>query len=164
MSVQQFRDSLRRIAYKADESEIKDLIESLKDARTDQVDLKPLSVMLDKISKNKTINLKDDRQVVDRIAKFPINVKKCLNEIEHLLQSTNMTVDEFFHYLDKDGNQHVDRKEFVDGILVRMQNNKNTQRADLGALFDHLDHNNDGDLTKNEFASFIKGLDLTKAN
>jgi Ca2+-binding EF-hand superfamily protein len=62
--------------------------------------------------------------------------------------------------LDNDGNGNIDRFEFVNGI-TRMDLTGIEDKRELKDLFDFMDANGDEELSRDEFACYIKGAEKT---
>lgn len=69
-----------------------------------------------------------------------------------------MDAGEFFKYLDSNNDGVVDRFEFVNGI-DKMGLQGEIDKRDLKDLFDFMDANGDEELSRDEFACYIKGAE-----
>lgn len=90
-----------------------------------------------------------------RIDLMPAGVMKVINGLEEHMRKHMMSIDEFFKIMDKDNNGKLDKPEFV--AKIGQLKLPGVMQSDLGSAFDHLDLNDDGDLTNHEFGLYLKG-------
>ena len=70
-----------------------------------------------------------------------------------------MTADEFFNQIDK-GTGKISREEFIRGLTQQRELFFNQQQA--ARMFEALDRDNCGDMSRNEFKMHIEGIKHTK--
>ena len=98
------------------------------------------------------------------VAKAAINdpiVKGTLEKICSHLKKTQRTSEEIWDKWDHNKDGRIDRYEFVQGFSTMKNELQITEQA-AGKLFDALDVDHNGTLTKNEFCTHIDGVQQTR--
>lgn len=80
-----------------------------------------------------------------------------MNRLSDFLIKNNITIDQFHKQLDTDKDGHLQRDEFVSGIKSTIKEAGLFTDADLQAMFEAMDINQDGQISANEFALYIQG-------
>lgn len=83
-----------------------------------------------------------------------------LDNIQKYLVNKNISLPDFHKALDKNKDGQIQLSEWVTKMTEFQI--PGIQVADLTIVFEHLDVNDDGELSLNEMSLFIKGLELKK--
>lgn len=151
-----FKERLNLLKFPYKEEELQDLYRHLGTGNSKNVDVKPI----EKYMKNMKAGSTNAEQAALSRLDGPANqrVKNTLEMIQRNLNKKGMDAGEFFKYLDSNNDGVVDRFEFVNGI-DKMGLQGEIDKRDLKDLFDFMDANGDEELSRDEFACYIKGAE-----
>lgn len=96
-----------------------------------------------------------------RLGRFDAKVQAYLQRISDYLKKESLSSADLHHRLDADGDGRVDKREFV--TRMRELAVPGLLPQDLGLVFDSLDVNDDGALSLSEFALYLEGAQLNRA-
>ena len=71
-----------------------------------------------------------------------------------------MTSDEFYSQLVRSDGAKLTREEFIRGLTLHRELSFNNQQA--GRIYEALDADGSGDISRNEFKIYIEGIKQTK--
>jgi Ca2+-binding EF-hand superfamily protein len=106
------------------------------------------------------VKVADTTAAGKKASAFDPSVKSALESISKYLKTNNRTSDEQFDLWDRNRNQSIDRQEFIDGVTSVREFGISAPTA--GKIFDSIDHENSGLMSKNAFNLYIQGIQLTK--